>query len=138
MGTHNVPDFIIVDNHVPYFLECKTGSKTDKITWNTNLPKKDYIYLFSCEKYDSSTLFLGQHHMNETIYDIYKEGIDTIREVVKNLNDKLKKIDNHHGYEYYARNMFIQAGGGSKTSVIKHKNKEKYLQETLDFVLQKY
>lgn len=134
LGSQNPPDFILVANGVVLFLECKSSSG-DKITWNTSLPKKDYIYLFTSKTHDTSTVFLGQHYVNEEITTIFNEMAALNKKNVEAANAKLKSLkSNTHGFSYYERPMYQQAGGSLKTAVIGHNERETYEREVFLFI----
>lgn len=57
-GSQMCPDFIICVDGFIIWVECKSGK--DIITWNTGYPKTNILYIFSCKKRNTTTLFFGQ------------------------------------------------------------------------------
>ena len=134
LGSVRSPDFIIIYEGRCYYVECKSG-KLDVIRFNNSLPRDEYIYLFTCERYDKTILFLGRDVMNDTIRDKYAEFMEKIRKLEKTFNDNLlKEKENSHGWTIYWRNNFQQRGKNGTTAWVKHKNIEKYIQNVIDFI----
>ncbi len=134
LGPVRSPDFIIIYCGRAFYIECKSG-KLDIIRFNNSLPRDEYIYLFTCERYDTTILFLGRDVMNDTIRDKYSEFMKEIRELEKEFNDDLLKDEaNSHGWTIYWRNNFQQRGKKGITAWVKHKNIKKYIQNVIDFI----
>jgi hypothetical protein len=56
-GSQNSPDFIVCMSGFILWIECKSGK--NKITWNSGYPRKEILYVFSCKKKNTTTVFLG-------------------------------------------------------------------------------
>ena len=126
-GSHNAPDFLLFVNNTYLMIELKS-SKSDGITWNTHLPRKNWIYIFSVsgKKINKTTYFLGQ----ELISDIFRKEIEEKYEICykrikKELNDEVFGSPNNiFGFSDYLRPMF-QCDEKFFNNESKQKNREK-------------
>lgn len=108
-GTHNSPDFIVKAGGRIYFLECKSVSKQSKTPmYNSGIPKSEYIYIFSAEKYNETTIFYGSDVCPSSDYALIKELIDKHRELDEKYNKLLKSSYN---IKHYTRPMIQHHGG---------------------------
>lgn len=134
LGSVRSPDFIIIYKGRCYYVECKSG-KLDIIRFNNSIPRKNYIYLFSCERYNKTVLFLGQDVINDGIRKKYADFMVEIRALEKEFNDDLLKDEtNTHGWTIYWRNNFQQRGKNGITSWVRHRNIENYIQNVMEFI----
>jgi len=135
MGDQQPPDFILIVNSVVVYLECKSCKK-DTISWNDNLPKDEYVYLFSEQKSNQSTIFLGRSLMTSRLRWILSSGINMINKIAARLNKILLSLnnDNPSGFTYYPRPKYSQQGGKSKASFINHPDRESREKEVFDFL----
>lgn len=134
LGSVRSPDFIIIYLGRAFYIECKSG-KLDIIRFNNSLPRDEYIYLFTCERYDKTILFLGQDVMNDLIRDKYSEFMKEIRILEKEFNENLLKEEtNTHGWTIYWRNNFQQRGKNGITAWVKHKDIDKYIENVMGFI----
>lgn len=126
-GTHAAPDFILFINDTYLMIELKS-SKSDGIVWNTHTPRKNWIYLFSCEKLKDTTYFMGQNMVS----DEFRQTIDHINFEIEQLRMKTKlkcdSEDNKHGFTDYIRPMKMQVNGigGGETRFIKSPYRKEY------------
>jgi len=134
LGSVRSPDFVIIYEDRCYYLECKSG-KLDIIRFNNSLPRDEYIYLFTCERYNKTIIFLGRDVMNDLIRDKYSVFMKEIRILEKEFNeDLLKEKTNNHGWTIYWRNNFEQRGKNGVTAWVKHKNIDKYIENVMGFI----
>jgi len=133
-GTHDSPDFIAKVNGRVYFIECKS-SKQPQPTFNSGLPKKGYIYIFSSAKTNSTTFFRGEDIVTDKQRKVIEESQSKIDEVISELNSQLKTHDvNNRGIELYHRAMWNQAGGAKLTNYFTHSKRKRCEQGVLDYV----
>lgn len=103
-GSQSAPDFIIcVDGYI-LWIECKSGS--DKITWNTGYPKTDILFVFSCKKKNTTTIFFGQSSdiiVNNPDFESEYEWFDKV--LKKFSKKKFKKKFNSDKFDFYMRRM---------------------------------
>ena len=133
-GTHDSPDFIIKVDGRAYFIECKS-SKQPQPTFNSGLPKKGYIYIFSSAKTNSTTLFRGEDIVTDMQRKMIEESQSEIRQAINALNTKLKRYDhNKRGVELYHRPMWNQCGGADLTNYFEHFNRKSCERGVLKYV----
>lgn len=133
-GTHDSPDFIVKTNNKVYFIECKSA-KGDKPMYNGGFPKENYIYVFTSEKYNSTTVYLGQDIIPNEMREIMNKFLKKAGVLVKDLNNELKNTkDNTAGVSYIIRNMYQHSGGAKWNNYFTHELRGKREQNVLDFV----
>lgn len=136
-GTHEAPDFIVkTSNSNLLFIECKSSKGTTPL-YNSGGVKPSYVYVFTSEKTNSTTIYKGSSIITDEQYRIIQEHIRKQRELDKITNQLLAEGDiNHRGICYYTRPMINQCGGATYTNYMTHKNRELNEQEVLDYVEQ--
>jgi hypothetical protein len=128
-GTHNSPDFIVKENGKLYFLECKSVSKKTKAPmYNGGIPKSSYIYIFSAERYDKTTIYFGHNVLPPEDYSLLQECIAKHREIDKKYN---KLFTNLFGIRHYTRPMLTHIGG---TDYFDNPYRKEIEQGVIDFV----
>ena len=112
-GTHNSPDFIVkdVDGNV-YFLECKSV-KGGTPMYNSGIPKSEYVYILTSEKYNETTIFRGEDVLPSTSREMIEAHIAEARRRDKILEELLRSQGSSHGIVYYTRPMIQHKGGKS-------------------------
>ncbi len=124
-GSQKSPDFIVVIEGLVLWIECKTGNK--KITWNSGYPNKEILYVFSCKKNNTTTLFFGKFHevhLNDNFVELYEQFDKKLKEIAKNeFTFKTVNID------YYNRRMLIDKTNYSEPFI----RKEMYI-KTLNYI----
>jgi len=133
-GTHDSPDFIVKMKGKIYMLECKSAKGATPV-FNSAYPKRNYIYAFTSEKYNATTVFLGQHVVPENAEKIYDEIHNAIKECIKPFLPKLKEADdNNRGLSFYPRDMYTLSGTKEKTDFFIHKSRSVAENEVREFV----
>ena len=134
-GTHNSPDFIVkVSDNLIIFIEAKS-SKSSFPLYNSGGVKANYLYVFCSEKTNKTTIYKGSSIINNEQQRLIDEYIENCRKADKELNAKLRELDNNHrGICYYTRPMINQAGGKSYTDYFEHKYKKKCELEALNWI----
>lgn len=108
-GKNDSPDFIVKLNNKAYFIECKSvkgGSKAPM--YNSGIPKQGYIYVFTAERYNKTTIYFGEDVCPQKDYIIFQKLISEHRK----LDDKYNsKFNNNYGLRHYTRPMVTHVGG---------------------------
>ena len=108
-GTHNSPDFIVKDQGKAHFIECKSVSGATKSPmYNSGVPKDGYIYVFSAQAYDETTIFFGEDVMPPGDYALMQELISEHRALDAKYNALLSSP---YGIKHYTRPMMNHVGG---------------------------
>jgi hypothetical protein len=83
-GNNNSPDYLVMIEQIPFFMEAKSSSKGIPI-WNTGYPKPGVIYIFTSKKYPNDcTYFLGDRAEN------LLECIKQVNLIRKDANEQAK------------------------------------------------
>jgi hypothetical protein len=128
-GPNNSPDFIVKMDDELYFLECKSVSnKTKSPMYNSGIPKPSYIYIFSAERYNTTTIFRGSDVVPEEDQKLFQECIAEHRRIDDRYNER---FTNDYGIQHYTRPMLKHVGG---TDYFKHDHRKEIEQGVLDFV----
>jgi hypothetical protein len=126
-GSQKSPDFIVCIDGFIIWIECKSGK--NKITWNTGYPTRDTLYVFSCKKKDTTTIFLGYlteiWEKNENFEKDYNDFDKEMKKITKKIfGDKFKTKN----FDFYMRRMLNDKTKYSNTEV-----REDFFSKTLDF-----
>ena len=133
-GTHDSPDFLVKLEGRLYFIECKSVSKgTTSPMFNSGMPKTGYIYVFSCEKYDETTLFCGEDILEKRMQQLIHEYDKKAKQLAKDYNELIRP-NNSHGIEVYPRLMLQHKGGRKITDYFKHSQRDELEQNALNYV----
>ena len=130
-GKNDSPDFIVKCDGKLYFFECKSSKGTSP-TYNSNYAKEGYIYIFTSEKYDATTVFMGEDIVNDESVELY-EALKKAHEVVTKKYVQLLKITdkNNRGLNYYNREMYTQKG--SNTDYFTHQDRDRCESNVLNY-----
>jgi len=124
-GTHKNPDFIAKfgENQV-IGVECKSSNGTCPM-YNSGSIKQNYIYVFTSERVNATTIFVGRDVMSLEQQRIMDELEAKHRELDQEYNARLRAIDIHHrGLNFATRPMIGQSGGAAFTDYFKHTERE--------------
>ena len=122
-GKNDSPDIIVKCNDKLYFLECKS-SKMLSPMFNGCIPKKEYIYIFSSEKYNETTMFYGMDIMSFNKRLLYEQMTTELQQVLDKYRNTEEWLDDKRGFDFYIRKMFIQVGPASNTDYFTHADRE--------------
>lgn len=124
-GTHNKPDFVVrISDSIIVPLEAKS-SKGTKPQYNSGGIDPDYVYIFSSESHNKTTLYFGRDIISTEQQKIINNLILDQKKLEKEANKKLRELDNNcRGISYYTRPMIVQTGGAKFTDYINHKERE--------------
>jgi len=108
-GQNDSPDFIVKLNGRAYFLECKSVKGSTKAPmYNSGVPKAGYIYIFTAERYNETTIYFGQDVCPPEDYNNFQELIEEHRKLDESYN---KRFTNNFGIQHYTRPMVKHVGG---------------------------
>ena len=115
-GSQNSPDFIVCINGFILWIECKSGKNT--ITWNSGYPREEFLYVYSCKKKNTTTVFLG------SLTDLWEEN-PNFGERYNNFDKKNKESSKEKfndefktkNYYFYSRRMLIDITKYSSTEI---------------------
>ena len=136
-GTHDNPDFLVkVKVNVVFGIECKSSDKkTKKPLYNSGGITPNYIYVYSSQSTNRTTIYMGSDIMTEEQQKLINEHILKHRADDAILNEKLKLIDtNHRGVSYYTRPMIGQSGDSTYTDYFNHEMKSASEENVFKFV----
>jgi len=115
-GTHQSPDFILKDeNGELFFIECKSAGDGTPM-YNSGVPKSKYIYIFTSDKYDATTVYMGEDCLPKEVAQEIQDHIDEARRRDKEINKLLESCDvaNNYNISYYTRPMLQHKGSYKK------------------------
>ena len=134
-GTHNSPDFIIKINNKFLFLEAKSSETSTTPTFNSGGIKKDYVYVFCSKKTNETTIFKGNSIITREQQRLIDQHVEKARQLDKELNDKLRELDeNHRGVQYYTRPMINQGGGASYSNYFTHEKRKNVEERVIEYI----
>lgn len=126
-GSQMSPDFILCIDGFILWVECKSGK--EKVTWNSGYPKEDILYVFSCKKKNTTTIFLGQLteiHLNNPDFEVKYNKFDR----------KIKQIAEEIFGNWFITNFFsfyMRRMLNDLTKYSKKETREIFNQKTLDY-----
>lgn len=110
-GTQNPPDFRVYHDDEYINLECKSKKTGYKPMWNSSIPSKDTIYIFTNQKDNKTLIIDGQNiitHKLDKLLNDYKNETKLLQNKHNDILSKLSEVDNPYKIGVYARNMFVQ------------------------------
>ena len=108
-GTHDSPDFIVKVGGRLEFLECKSVKGASKAPmYNSGIPKGEYIYVFTAERYDKTTIYFGRDVCPPEDYELMQKLIREHHALDEKYN---KQFINQSGIRHYTRPMIKHVGG---------------------------
>lgn len=135
-GTHQSPDFIVkVTPYIILFLEAKSSETTTHPTYNSGTIEPHFIYIFCSKKTDQTTIFKGECIVTREQQRLLDQHIIEARQRDKELNERLKEMDqNHRGVCFYTRPMYNQSGGQEYTNYFTHSNRVASEEHAIEWV----
>lgn len=86
-SSHGAPDFVIFVNNTYIMMELKSA-KGENIQWNTHVPQKNWIYVFTSKSHKKTTYFLGQ----EIVPDEMRPHLEELIALEKHHKEIMKQI----------------------------------------------
>lgn len=121
-GQQKWPDMMIVHKGVGFPIEIKS-CKSDKIVWNSGLPRPDSLYIFKLAGTRDYTFFLGQNAITEKEYN-------AITGIGKHLSGFNTNIEEGR-WNFYVRNMH---SSNQRFITIPQEEKDLAEQQALDLI----
>lgn len=136
-GSHGNPDFIVRFDDKIFGFECKsTTGSTYCPMYNSGGIKPNYIYIFSNERINQTTMYKGSDIITNRQTELIKELIQKQKQIEEEYNKLLNENDvNNRGVSYYTRPMIIQSGDARKTNYFTHATRETCEKNVLDYLL---
>lgn len=145
-GGQSFPDFLIRDFDGRFIaVEAKSGKKKDGQTqddgnstgapmWNDNLPKLGAIYIYSNEKVNQTTVFMGRDVITAEIIELQQQLIDQLTAVVNEFRSKVSDADlMSRGWDIKYRPQNFQGGGVRCCDYFKHPDRKVCEKNVLEF-----
>lgn len=116
-GSQQYPDFLVITNNyiVPVEIKYSTNDSS-KPMWNSNLPKRNGIYLFGCYCRKDVTFFAGKLIIAEAERDdllaLFEKLSDIVKQFKKDTKAKVGSDENYslgRGFVPYSRVAFDQS-----------------------------
>ena len=130
-GIQQSPDFRIYHGDV-IDVECKSSKQAFPV-YNSGLPKPGVVYVFSSQKYDSTTIYLADDIIADKKRELYSQYLieqDELLQKFRNLED-WKDV---RGFDFYNRAMYTQSGGADKTDYFQHFDRARCEHNVLDIM----
>lgn len=136
-GSQGFPDIIVKDFCGRFVcIECKSTEGV-KPMWNDNLPKQDAIYIFSSEKTNATTCFLGKDVISDAAHDLYMRQIEQYKMIDAQFKPFWDSLDEefNRGFFLRYRPQVNQGGKKAKTNYFEHQFKTQAEQNVLEFAV---
>ena len=146
-GPQSFPDFLIKDFDGRFIaVEAKSGKKNEKQVqksdnstmapmWNDNLPKTGAVYIYSNEKNNQTTVFLGRDVISDTVIKLQESLMEELNKSVERFRSLVREQDIHNrGWDIKYRPQNFQGYGLDKCDYFKHKDRKKCENNVLEFV----
>lgn len=130
-GRNDSPDFIVRYGNKNYYIECKS-TKGSAPTYNGGMPKKNYIYILTSQKYDETTFFYGCDVLRDDKRGLYEELLNELSGVLDKYRSMEEWKNDDRGFDFYIRSMYTQSGGAEKTDYFTHSNRVAFEQRVLE------
>jgi hypothetical protein len=138
-GTQSTPDFIIKYKDILIPFEAKSSKSTNP-TYNGGLPKQECIYVFTCKKHNSQTLFFGKDIISKEKNDRLIAHHERHRLLDEEFNaiEFDNDIQHKRGFIYYTRAMYDQRSSHLDISndYFTHPQRETCEKNVIDWVKQ--
>lgn len=123
-GSQQSPDFRVKHNSKLVDIECKSNNKSAFPVYNTGLPKPDVFYIFTCGKYNATTIYISNDVVMKRKRELYACLIDELNAILRKYQAMPEWQDDDRGFDFYIRNMFKQTGKWTRTDYFKHKDRQ--------------
>ncbi len=143
-GKQDFPDFLVFTEYQIYSLEIKySTSDSKKPMWNSNLPKKDGLYIFGCYGCKDITFFKGEDVLPEKEREIITSLWDKTDKIFEKWEKEFKmkiednSIGNNYGFEPYIRKAYSQSKNNNKNAIIdffENKNRSTLEENVFKFI----
>ena len=129
-GTQASPDFRVqLVSGRTVDIECKSSKQTYP-TYNSGLPKKGVVYIFSSKKYNETTVFFADDIVSDKKRTKLSNLVEELNTVLKSHQQDPDWQDDR-GFDFYIRNMYVQNGAGKK-DYFKHTDRQRCEENVLN------
>jgi hypothetical protein len=134
-GTQSYPDILVRDfNDKFHAIECKS-SKGGNIMWNDSLPFPNGIYVFSSQKYDSTTVFMGRDVITCEELELRAEMTKKLKLLVDEYETMSRRIDKFsRGWKFNFRQQNFQSSPKERRDYFLHADRESCEKKVLEYV----
>ena len=129
-GIQQSPDFRILHGGKTIDVECKSSKQAFPL-YNSGLPKPGVVYVFSSQKYDSTTIYFADDVVTDKKRELYDALTAEYKKILHEFQCK-EGWDDSRGFDFYMRAMYSQKGGAHKTDYFMHSDRMKCEQHVLD------
>ena len=135
LGSNNSPDFLVkISENFILPIEAKSA-KLMKPLYNSGGIKSDYLYVFSSEKLNKTTIYKGEYIITVEQNKLIEEHIKKAKLMDEELNKQLALYDtNMRGIFYYTRPMIGQKGEAKYTDYFAHENRKEVEDKTVGWI----
>ena len=130
-GIQQSPDFRIFYESREIDIECKSSKKTFPM-YNSGLPKRGVIYVFSSMKYNQTTIYFADDVVSDKKRELYEELTTEYNQILRKFQ-ALDEWNDSRGFDFYMRAMYTQSGGSHKTDYFVHSEKKQCEQNVLNW-----
>ena len=116
-GIKQSPDFRIYHGDV-IDVECKSSKQAFPV-YNSGLPKPGVVYVFSSQKYDSTTIYLADDIVTDEKRELYEALTTEYKKILTEFQSR-EGWNDPRGFDFYMRAMYTQSGGSGKTDYFMH------------------
>lgn len=134
-GTQSAPDILLVTDYVGLPIEVKASHKNGNILWNSNLPKKGFIYIYNQwastpKKPAGTTFFMGQDDITQTIYDILRTTRAKLQAIANKSNAAIASAQGQ-GSQF---DMYVRPMHNAKQNYLLDVNTQEREQSVLEYI----
>jgi hypothetical protein len=130
-GIQQSPDFRIFYESREIDVECKS-SKEAKPMYNSGLPKRGVIYIFSSMKYNQTTIYFADDIVTDEKRELYEALTTEYKKILTEFQSK-EGWNDSRGFDFYMRAMYTQSGSSHKTDYFVHSDRIECEQNVLNW-----
>jgi hypothetical protein len=135
LGSQQFPDILLKDFDGRWVaLECKSTKGNSSPMWNDNLPHPTAIYIYTSEKENSTTVFMGKDIITDDIINLCNALNEEINQIAQKYKVEFKNLDIYErGFYSTPRKQHFQGGGSNKTNYFTHHMRSLCEKNVLEF-----
>ena len=99
--------------------------------YNGGLPKPGVVYVFSSQKYDSTTIYFADDIVTDEKRELYEALTTEYKKILTEFQSR-EGWNDPRGFDFYMRAMYTQKGEADKTDYFKHFDRTRCEQNVLD------
>ena len=143
-GSQDFPDFLVFSQNSVFAIETKfSKEKQSKPMWNSNIPKKNSIYIFANHEFLDLTYFLGHDVISDDerakLLALWEQTDKEYTKWADDFNKKIKdgELTNNYGFTTYSRRAYDQGKKHNKNAILdffKNKNRADLENNVISFI----